>query len=131
MPYYMLFDLYSLSDYALLALRIIVAIVFFSSGKGHIQKPKERAESIGMSPTFTLLLGIAEVTGAISVAGGIYIQIGAALLICTMLGAIYKKIFVWKTGFYAEKGFGWHYDLILLAANLVFISNPGDLLIYP
>jgi len=127
----MLFDLYSFSDYALLALRIIVAIVFFSSGKGHIQNPKERGESIGMPPTFTLFLGIAEVIGAISVAGGIYIQIGAALLICTMLGAIYKKIFVWKTGFYAEKGYGWHYDLILLAANLVFISNPGDLLIFP
>ena len=127
----MLFDFYSLSDYALLALRIIVAIVFFSSGKGHIQNPKERGKSIGMPPTVTLFLGIAEVIGAISVAGGIYIQIGAALLICTMLGAIYKKIFVWKTGFYAEKGYGWHYDLILLTANLVFISNPGDLLIFP
>ncbi|MEH6408792.1 MAG: DoxX family protein [Leeuwenhoekiella sp.] len=123
----MLFDLSSLFDYAILALRIIVAIVFFSSGMGHIQKPEERGKSIGMPPSITVILGIAEVAGAISVAGGIYIQIGASLLICTMLGAIYKKIFVWKTGFYAEKGYGWHYDLILLLANLVFISNPGNL----
>lgn len=51
-------------------------------------QPVKRAESIGMSPGATGFLGITELTGAISVAIGIYIQIGAALHIGVMLGAI-------------------------------------------
>lgn len=113
----MIIDLHSLIDVALLALRIIVAIVFYSSGKSHAMQPDKRAESIGMSPGVTRFLGITEIIGAISVAFGIYIQIGAVLLIGVMLGAIYKKTMVWGTGFYSEEGMGWHYDLLLLCAN--------------
>lgn len=125
----MIIDLSSFSDIALLALRIIVAIIFFSSGKSHVMKPDERAESIGLSPGATRFLGIVELTGALSVAAGIYIQIGAALLIGVMLGAIYKKTMVWGTGFYSEKGYGWHYDLLILSANLVFLTAGGGSLI--
>ncbi len=121
----MLYDFYFLFDYAVLGLRILVAIVFFSSGRSHIAKPRERGESMGLSPMAATLLGLAEIIGAISVAAGIYIQVGAILLIITMLGAIYKKIFVWKTGFYSSEGFGWHYDAILLLANLVFLAEGG------
>ena len=121
----MIIDLSFLYDFALLALRIIVAIVFFSSGKSHLMKSEERAEGLGLSPGLTRFVGIAEVIGAISVAAGIYIQIGAALLISTMLGALYKKIFVWNTGFYADEGFGWHYDVIFLCANLLFLATGG------
>ena len=122
----MIIDLHFFSDFALLALRIVVAIVFFSSGKGHFQHPKERGESIGMPPNITRLLGIVEMAGALSVAAGIYIQIGALLLIGTMMGAIYKKLFVWETGFYSDEGFGWHYDLLFLCANLLFLSTGGQ-----
>lgn len=125
----MVIDISPLSDFALLALRIIVAIVFYSSGKSHATRPVERAESIGMSPGTTRFLGIVELAGALSVALGIFIQIGAALLIGVMLGAIYKKIFVWNTGFYSEEGYGWHYDLLLLCANLVFLTAGGGSLI--
>ena len=78
-------------------------MVFFSSGKSHAQKPKARGESIGMSPTATTILGIAEMVGAVSIALGIFTQIGALLIMGAMLGAMYKKIFVWKTGFYEDK----------------------------
>lgn len=119
----MIINLSFLSDIFLLALRVIVAIVFYSSGKSHAMQPKKRSESIGMSPGTTRILGIVEMIGAFSVAFGIYIQIGALLLIGAMLGAIYKKIFVWETGFYSEEGMGWHYDILLLCANLVFLSG--------
>lgn len=125
----MLIDLSPLLDFALLALRIIVAIIFFSSGKSHVMQPAKRGESIGMPPGATRFLGIIEITGAISVAAGIYIQIGAILLIGVMLGAIYKKTMVWDMGFYSDKGFGWHYDLLLLCANLVFLAMGGDLML--
>lgn len=121
----MIFEITFLYDFAILALRIIVAIIFFSSGKGHFMKPDKRSESIGLSNQATLVLGIVEMVGAFSVALGIYIQIGAALLIAVMLGAIYKKIFVWNVGFYSKEGMGWHYDLLLLCANLLFLTASG------
>lgn len=125
----MIIDLSPLLDFALLALRIVVAIIFFSSGKSHIMKPVERGQGIGFSPGAARLLGITEITGALSVAVGIYIQVGAVLLIGVMLGAIYKKVFEWKTGFYSKEGFGWHYDLLLLCANLVFLVTGGNLIL--
>jgi putative oxidoreductase len=127
----MIFDTAFLAGFALLFLRIIIAIVFFSSGKSHVQKPKERGESIGMSPTATTILGISEIVGAISIAFGIFTQIGALLIMGAMLGAMYKKIFVWKTGFYEEKGYGWHYDLLLfLGAFVIFTTHGGSLIFF-
>jgi putative oxidoreductase len=43
-----------------------------------------------------------------------------------MLGAIQKKIFAWKTGFWGKHGTdGWHYDLMLVVMNLVIIATNG------
>ena len=127
----MIFDTAFLAGFALLFLRIIIAIVFFSSGKSHVQKPKERGESIGMSPTATTVLGLAEIVGAISIAFGIFTQIGALLIMGAMLGAMYKKIFVWKTGFYEDKGYGWHYDLLLfLGTFVIFTTHGGSLILF-
>lgn len=121
----MLFDLTFLTPAALLALRIIVAIVFFSSGKAHVTKPKERGESLGMSPSLTVVIGALEIIAALMIAFGIFSQIGALLIIFTMLGAIKMKLIDWNTGFYAEKGYGWHYDVIFLAAALVILATNG------
>jgi len=112
-------------DWALLAMRLLVAVIFFASGLEHARKPKERAKSIGASPVFTLLLGIAEMAGALGVATGVLIQPAAIGLILVMLGAIQKKAFVWKTGFWGEKAPGWHYDLMLVAMNLVLATVGG------
>jgi len=125
----MIFDTAFLAGFALLFLRIIIAIVFFSSGKSHVQRPKERGESIGMSPTATTVLGLAEIIGAISIAFGIFTQIGALLIMGAMLGAMYKKIFIWKTGFYEDKGYGWHYDLLLFLGTFVIFTTHGGSLI--
>lgn len=119
-----------LVPYALLALRLITAVVFFSSGKSHVQKPEERGKQIGMSPRATRFLGTVEVIGAFSIALGILAQFGALLIMAVMLGAIYKKVWVWKTGFYADKGYGWHYDLTwFIAAGVILATNGGALMI--
>ncbi|MBC7556222.1 MAG: DoxX family membrane protein [Chryseobacterium sp.] len=125
----MIVDLTSLIPISLLLLRIIVAIVFFSSGKSHTMNPVERGKSVGLSPSITRFLGIAEIIAAFSIALGVFPQIGALIIFITMLGALQKKIFVWKTGFYEDKGYGWHYDLIFLIATLVIISTNGGLYI--
>lgn len=118
-------ELAGLTDLALLLMRLMVAAIFATSGWSHMTKPKERAEDIGMSPGFTLGLGVVEVLGAASIAMGIIAQLGALLLIGVMLGAIQKKMFVWKTGFWGEEGQGWYYDLLYLVCCLVIVATGG------
>ena len=114
------------SSVALFLLRLMIAVVFASSGWSHVRHPAERGKRIGMSPRFTRFLGAVEIAGALGVAFGILTQLAAIGLILVMLGAIQKKIFVWKTGFWGERGTnGWHYDLMLVVMNLVVIVTGG------
>jgi putative oxidoreductase len=117
------------SDVGLLLLRLMVAVVFFTSGLSHLKDPVGRSKSIGASLAFTVFLGSGEVLGSIGVAFGILIQLAAIGLILIMLGAIQKKIFVWKSGFWGERGYGWHYDLMLLVMNLVILVTGGGKLV--
>jgi putative oxidoreductase len=118
--------LLGLADPALLLMRIVVGLVFGSSGWSHVKDPVGRARSIGMSPGFTRVLGVAEIAGAAGVVLGVLPQPAALGLILVMLGAIQKKIFVWKTGFWGTHGTdGWHYDLMLVVMNLVIATTGG------
>jgi putative oxidoreductase len=118
-------SLLPLADLALLLLRLMVAVVFCYSGLSHIRDPVRRGKSIGMSPGFTRFIGIAETAGALGVAFGVLIQPAALGLILILLGAIRKKLFVWRTGFWGEGSSGWHYDLLLVVANLVIATTSG------
>jgi putative oxidoreductase len=113
------------SDAALLFLRLLVGLVFITSGWSHAKDPVTRAKSIGMSPGFTRLLGIAELAGGLGVALGVLTQLAALGLILIMLGAIQRKIFVWKTGFWGKATDGWHYDLLFVAMCLVIATTGG------
>ncbi|HET9947939.1 MAG TPA: DoxX family protein [Longimicrobiales bacterium] len=111
---------------ALFLLRVWLALVFATSGWSHVTRPRERAESIGMSPAFTAGLGVVELAGAALLVLGILTRVGALLLIGVMLGAIYKKIFVWETGLWGEEGsLGWYYDALYLIGNLVVLATGG------
>jgi putative oxidoreductase len=115
----------ALTDAALFLLRLMVAAVFVTSGWSHAKDPSGRAQSIGMSKSFTLFLGIAELAGGLGIAFGVLIQFAALGLILIMLGAIQKKIFVWRTGFWGKNASGWHYDLMFVLMNLVIIATAG------
>jgi putative oxidoreductase len=116
-------------DLALLLLRLMVAAVFVTSGINHVKDPKGRAQSIGQSPAFTAVLGAGELLGGVGVATGVLVQIAAIGLMLIGLGAIQKKIFTWKTGFWGEKASGWHYDLMLLLMNFVILCSAGGKLV--
>jgi putative oxidoreductase len=114
------------ADHALLLVRLLVGLVFVTSGWSHVKDPITRGKSIGMSPGFTRFLGAAEIAGGTGVALGILTQLAALGLILIMLGAIQKKVFVWKTGFWGQHGTdGWHYDLMFVAMNLVIAATGG------
>ena len=110
---------------ALLLMRLMVGAIFITSGWSHVTRAEERAKSIEMSKSFTLFLGVAELAGGLGVVFGILTQLAALGLILVMLGAIYKKIAVWHTGFWGEKSSGWHYDLMLVLMNLVIATTNG------
>jgi putative oxidoreductase len=113
------------TDWSLLLLRLVVALVFGWSGFSHLKSPKERAASIEMSVPFTIFLGAAELAGAIALAVGVLTQWAALGLIAVMLGAMWKKIFAWKTGFWGEKSVGWHYEVLFIAMLLVIVTTGG------
>jgi putative oxidoreductase len=113
------------TDFGLLLLRIMVGAVFFTSGWRHLKDPEARSKSIGMSKGFTIFLGLAEVLGSLGIVFGVLTQLAASGLILLMLGAIHKKIFVWRTGFWGEQNSGWHYDLMLVVMNLVILFTDG------
>src|SRR5438128_11505348 len=112
-------------DVGLLLLRLMVAVVFFDSGWNHLRNPAERSKSIGASTGFTVFLGTAEVLGSVGLALGVLTQLAAIGLILIMLGAIQKKVFVWKIGFWGGRAYDWHYDLMLLVMNLVILTTGG------
>ncbi len=113
------------TDLGLLLMRLMVGLVFVTSGYSHLKDPAARAKSIEMSKGFTIFLGIAEVSGGLGVASGVLTQLAAFGLILIMFGAIYKKIFAWQTGLWGEKASGWHYDLIFILMNLVIAFTDG------
>ena len=114
-----------LTDLGLLLVRLMVGLVFVTSGYSHLKNPEERAKSIGMSKGFTVFLGISEVAGGLAVAAGVLTQPAAFGLILVMLGAIEKKIFVWRTGFWGERSSGWHYELMFILINLLIAFTDG------
>ena len=113
------------TDWSLFILRVVVALVFGASGYGHLKSPRQRAESIGMPVPFTIFIGAAEFAGAVALAIGFLTQWAALGLILIMLGAVYKKIAKWHTGFWGEKSMGWHYDVLFIAMNLVILTTGG------
>jgi putative oxidoreductase len=116
-------------DLSLLFLRVVVAVVFGTSGFNHLKSPKERAASIGMTVPLTVFIGAAELAGAIALVAGLLTQWAALGLILIMLGAIYKKVVEWKTGFWGEKSMGWHYDVLFIAMLLVIATTGGGRLV--
>jgi putative oxidoreductase len=117
--------LYQFGDAAMLLMRLLVGIVFITSGWSHAKDPVSRGKSIGASPGFTRFLGVAELAGGLGVAFGVLPQLAALGLILIMLGAIQKKIFVWHTGFWGKHSDGWHYDLLFVSMCLVIAATGG------
>lgn len=119
------FDLTSLTDFGLLFMRVMAGVVYFNSGYRDFKDPDARSKSIGMPKGFTVFLAVAEMAGGAGLILGMLQQLAAIGLILIMLGAIQKKIFVWKTGFWGKDGLGWNYELICASMLIVILCADG------
>jgi putative oxidoreductase len=115
----------SFTDVSLLLLRLMVGLVFLSSGYNDLKQPDERAKGLGLPRTFVQFLAYAELAGGLGVVVGVLVQFASIGLILIMLGAVQKKIFVWKTGFWGKDGLGWNYECILISMLLVTLCTGG------
>ena len=99
--------------------------IYADSGFKDLKDPDARSKSIGESKGFTIFLAAAELAGGIGIILGVLQQLAAIGLILIMLGAIGKKIFVWKTGFWGKGGLGWYYESTLISMLLVILFTDG------
>ncbi len=120
-----MFHLEHLTDFGLLLLRIMAGLIYAKSGYSDLKDPDARSKSIGMPKGFTIFLAAAELAGGAGLILGVFAQLAAIGLILIMLGAIQKKITVWKTGFWGDDGLGWSYDLTLVSMLLVVLFTGG------
>jgi putative oxidoreductase len=115
----------TLTEAALLLLRLLVMLVFVWSGWGHAKDPVASGKDIGFSPPFARLLGIVELLAGLGVGFGVLTRLSALGLMIVMLGAMHRKALVWKSGFWGKGSQGWHYDLIFFAINLLIFATAG------
>jgi putative oxidoreductase len=120
-----MFHLAQLTDWGLLFLRVMAGAIYVDSGFNDLKDLDARGRSIGMSRTFTAFLAVAEIAGGAGLILGVLQQLAAIGLILIMLGAIQRKIFVWKLSFWGNGGLGWSYDLTLISVLLVILFTDG------
>jgi putative oxidoreductase len=126
-----MFHLEHFTDYGLLFLRVMAGAIYVDSGYNDFKDLDARSKSIGLSKSFTTFLAAAEVAGGAAVILGVLQQLAAIGLILIMLGAIQKKLFVWKTGFWGKDGLGWSYELTLISILLVIlVTNGGTFVLF-
>ena len=125
-----MFHLIRFTDYGLVLLRVMAGAIYINSGYNDLRDPKARSESVGLPKSFTLFIAAAEVAGGAGIILGVLQQLAAIGLILIMLGAIQKKIFVWRTGFWGKDGFGWSYDLTLISMLLVILFTNGGRFVF-
>ncbi|HUA09669.1 MAG TPA: DoxX family protein [Candidatus Acidoferrales bacterium] len=120
-----MFHLESLTDFALVFLRVMAGLIYIDSGYEDLKDPDARSKSTGLPKGLALFIGVAEIAGGAGIILGILQQLAAIGLLLIMLGALQKKIFVWKTGFWGKDGFGWNYDLICMSMLFVILFTDG------
>ena len=116
----------AIAPLAFLFLRLVLAFMFIDSGRRHLSDPKGRANGLGLPVWLTIVVGATEVIGGLLITVGLFTHYAAFFLAGVMVGALYFKIFVWKTGIYGENNDGWYLDALLLAGvGILFAVGAG------
>lgn|SRR3989338_7374456 len=111
----MLENLSQYSDVAFWALQAVVGVVFIAHAWPKLKNPKQL-----MGGT---VHGVIELVAGLALITNQYAQYAAAVTAVIMLGAIYFKIFKWKSPFLVMQAAGWEFDLLILAASLAILTR--------
>lgn len=113
----------SMTAIALLILRLGLAAIFYVHGRSKWSnwKPVPTEQPANPMRPIMQLLSICEPLGALAMVLGFLAQLAAIGFCIIMLGAMYNKIFVWKSPFFAHDKSGWELDLIVFCAALVIV----------
>lgn len=118
----------------LLLIRLVIGISFMGHGAQKLfgwfggYGPKGTGgwmESIGIKPgvTMAVLVGLAELVGGLLFAAGFLTPVAAALILITMLGAIFKVHLA--NGYWVDKG-GIEYPFVIaVIAIAIALIGPG------
>lgn len=110
-------------DNAFWLMQAVVGVIFMVHSMGKIKNPAGIASTYGAPKLVGLLHGLVELVGGLLLIVNYYPQYVAALFALIMLGAIYFKIFKWKSPFFSHTSTGWEFDLILLVACLAILTK--------
>jgi len=114
-------QLAQLTDFALLAMRLLLALIFIWSAVARLKDPKE----LGLPIPLTRFIAVAEIAGGLGLTFGVLTQWAALGLILIMLGAIGTKIFKWKIGFWGKENGGWSYEVTMILMLFVVACLDG------
>ena len=115
-------------DYAVLTLRIVLAIIFLVHGYGKLKPSKGKKDSMS---NFMLFIGAAEVLGALAIASGFLFDWAVLGLGIIMFGATLMKVFKWKSPFTSMTATGWEFDLLILASlKVLFLAGAGTYVLF-
>jgi putative oxidoreductase len=115
------------AGWAILLLRIVLAVIFFAHGWPKIKNFKGTAGWLGgegFKPGWfwAALVCIAEVGGGIFLLLGLYTQVAALVLTVNILVALFFKVHK-KAGFKVDMTHGgWEFDLLIIAALLLLTT---------
>lgn len=108
-------------SFGFLFLRIAIGAIFIVHG---VQKFGVWSNPPAKMAIIMKILSIVEPLGGIAMILGIFVPLASIGLGIIMLGAIYTKIVVFKTGFSG----GWEFDFIILAGCVsLFFTGSGKL----
>ena len=114
-----------LESWGLLVLRVFLGAIFIYHGLPKLSMPASMAKGMGKSTGFVAVLGFFEFVAGLALILGFYVEIAAIVTSIVMLGALYHKMFKWKTPFFAMDKTGWEFDFALLgmAVAVLFLGS--------
>jgi putative oxidoreductase len=113
--------IYQYAGWGTTTLEVVVGIIFIVHGWGKVRNPVPVGKILGRGKNTGLAFGLVEVVTGVMVATGLGTRPSTIAIIVIMLGAIYHKIFKWKSGFSSQTTTGWEFDLLILAAALTLL----------
>ena len=115
--------LHQYASFGMWFLPAIAGVIFIVHGVPKVRHPEGIAATLHAPKFVGTLQGLVEVAGGLLLIFNFYVQIVSLVFALIMLGAIYFKIFVWKTPFFAHDKTGWELDLLLLAVFVLLLAR--------